>query len=206
MRRGNCVPMIALCLVLAGCGEATKETTAAQLRQLYQGDDGCTMVAAVRCDQEGRAWEGKLRCDYVPDGESTVEVLEPEIIAGVKALVSPESFALSYEGQTLNIGALTEEEMSPADCLPRLMEALRKGWLLEENREVWNETECIRLMVDQSGSGGGKVISTLWLRLEDGAPVHGELAVDEEVIFAVEFTEFEFCGTIANQEVATSGK
>lgn len=206
MRRKNCVPMIALCLVLAGCGEATKETTAADLRQLYQGEGGCTMTAAVRCDQEGRAWEGKLRCDYVPEGESTVEVLEPELIAGVKAIVSPDGFAISYEGQTLNIGALTEEELSPADCLPRLMEALRSGWLLEENKETWNETECIRLMVDQTGSGDGKLVSTLWLRLEDGAPVHAELAVEEEVIFTVEFTEFEFRDTMIDQEAAASGK
>lgn len=199
--------MIALCLLLTGCGETpAKETTAADLRGLYADASSCTMEATLRCSQEDRAWEGTLRCDYAAEGESTIEVLSPEIIAGVKAIVTAEGLALSCEDQTLNIGTLTEEELSPAVCLPRLMDALRSGWLLEENRETWGETECIRLTLDQTGSAGGKILSTLWLRLSDGAPVYAELAVEEEVIFTVEFTAFEFCDTIINQEAAASGK
>ena len=207
MRKQSCVPMIALCLLLTGCGETpAKEITAADLRALYTDVSGCTMEATIRCSQEDRAWEGTLRCDYVPGGGSTVEVLAPEMIAGVKAIVTADGLALSCDDQTLNIGTLTEEELSPAVCLPRLMDALRSGWLLEENRETWGEAECIRLMLDQTGSGGGKIVSTFWLRLSDGAPVYAELAVEEEVIFTVEFTAFEFCDTIDSQEAAASGK
>ena len=197
--------MIALCLVLAGCGEGTKETDAEALRQLYSDASGCRMEATVRCDQEGLAWEGQLRCEYVPEGESTVEVLSPEIIAGVKVTVGPEDFSLSYGEQTLNIGPLSAEELTPADCLPRLMDALRSGWLLEENREDWDGTDCVRLMVDQSGSSG-KILSTFWLRQTDGMPLHAELAAGEEVIFTVEFTAFEFCGTIDPQKTNDTGK
>ena len=205
MRKLIYAPMMALCLLLTACGTGEeKEATAEELRQLHLDAPGCTMTATVTCSQEDLLWEGTLRCDYVPGGDSTVEVLAPELIAGVKAIVG-EEFALSYEGEVLNIAPLTSEDLSPAVCLPRLMDALRSGWLLEENRETWAETECIRLVVDQSGEEQ-KIVSTLWLRLWDAAPLRAEIAVEDEVILTAEFTEFSFCDMIESQEEPSSGK
>ena len=76
------------------------------------------------------------------------------------------------------------------------MSALRDGWLLEENQEDWNETPCLRLTVDQSGLQDGKIVSTLWLRQEDGTPLRGEIAVDGEMILTADFTSFVFYDTI----------
>ena len=154
------------------------------------------MEAVVTCGQEDLVWEGTLRCDYVPGGESTVEVLAPETIAGVRAVLTDSDWYLEYGDMSLNAGALSREAVSPAACLPRLMDALRDGWLLEENRETWGETPCVRLTVDQTGGQGGKLVSTLWLREEDGLPLRGELAVDGEIILTAEFTSFSFCDTL----------
>ena len=85
-------------------------------------------------------------------------------------------------------------------CLPQLMSALRDGWLLEENEEDWQETPCLRLTVDQTGEQNGKILSTLWLRQEDGTPLRGEIAVDGEIILTADFTSFFFYDTIENQE------
>ena len=71
---------------------------------------------------------------------------------------------LEYEDLCLGAGTLSSQQVSPMACLPRLMSALRDGWLLEENREDWNEIPCVRLTVDQSGSQDGKILSTLWLQ------------------------------------------
>ena len=191
--------MMALCLLLTGCG-GPGETDAADLRDRYHDMTGCTMEAAVVCDQEGLEWEAALRCDYVPGGESTVEVLAPETIAGVKAVLDEDTWRLEYEGDCLNAGAVSQEEVSPAACLPRLMNALRNGWLLEENEETWNEVPCLRLTVDQSGTQDGKIVSTLWLRQDDGTPLRGEIAVDGEIFLTAEFTSFVFYDTIENQE------
>ena len=193
--------MITLLLLLAACGGGTAEETV-DLRDRYHDMTGCTMEAAVSCDQEGLAWEAVLRCDYVPNGESTVEVLSPESIAGVKALLNNTDWRLEYQGDSLNAGTLSDEEISPALCLPRLMNALRDGWLLEENEEDWNGVPCRRLTVDQSGVKDGKILSTLWLRQNDGTPLRGEIAVDGEIILTAEFTSFAFCDIInpAEQE------
>ena len=157
------------------------------------------MEAAVSCDQEGLAWEAELRCAYVPGGESTVEVLAPEHIAGVRAVLSDTDWRLEYEGESLNAGTLSDEEISPAACLPRLMNALRDGWLLEENEETWNGVPCLRVTVDQTGVKDGKILSTVWLNLDGGIPVRGEIAVDGEVILTADFTSFSFCDTMPEE-------
>ena len=84
MRKWLCVPMMAL-LLLSACG-GKGEQEAADLRDRYHDMDGCVMEAAVSCSQGDRAWQAELRCEYVPDGRTTVEVLSPETIAGVRAL------------------------------------------------------------------------------------------------------------------------
>ena len=197
MRKRMCVPMIALCLLLTACGGAG-EKEAADLRDLYHDMSGCSMEAQVTCDQQGAEWTAELRCEYVPEGESTVEVLSPETIAGVKAVLRDTDWYLEYEGKSLDAGTLSREEISPAVCLPRLMNALRNGWLLEENKEAWGEVPCLRLTVDQSGTQNGKILSTVWLRQENGTPLRGEIAVDGEIILTAEFTAFTFYDTIDN--------
>ena len=199
MRKKIYVPMIALCLLLTSCGDAGEESSAS-LRDRYREMSGCTMEAAIVCDQEGMEWEASLRCEYVPGGESVVEVLAPETIAGVKAVISDSDWSLEYEGECLNAGAISSEGISPAACLPRLMNALRDGWLLEKNEESWNEVPCLRLCVDQSGTQNGKIVSTIWLRQDDGMPLRGEISVDGEIILTAEFTSFAFYDTITRQE------
>lgn len=196
MRRWLCVPMMTLCLLLTGCG-GERENAAADLRAPYRSMAGCSMV--VTCTQEDQVWEATMKCDYTPGGESTVEVTAPETIAGVKAVLTEDDWSLVYEDICLNAGTLSEEAVSPAVCLPRLMSALRDGWLLEENREDWDEAACQHLTLDQTGSGGGKIVSDLWLRQDTGTPVRGEISVDGEIILTAEFTNFSFYDTIANQ-------
>lgn len=191
--------MMALCLLLSGCGGTGEENTA-DLRSRYHDMAGCTMEAMVICDQDGLEWEAALRCDYIPGGESTVEVLAPESIAGVKAVLDEDTWQLEYEDSCLNAGTVSREEISPAACLPRLMNALRDGWLLEENEETWNDVSCLRLTVDQSGTQDGKIVSTIWLRRDDGTPLRGEIAVDGEIFLTAEFTSFTFYDTMEGQE------
>lgn len=200
MRKWNiCVPMMTLLLVLTACGGG-ETSPAVDLRDQYHDCGGCEMEAVVRCEQEGLAWEASLRCVYFPDAPSTVEVLAPEEIAGVKAIVDESEWSLEYEGDVLNAGPLSREEISPAVCLPRLMSALRDGWLLEENQEDWNGVPCQRVTVDQSGQQDGKIISTIWLNLDGAAPVRGEIAVDGVTILSADFSSFSFTNEPENPE------
>lgn len=193
MRRRMCAPMISLLLLLAACGRVEeKEAPGMHLRKLYEDMAGCSMVAEVCCSFDTLLWTGELRCDYVPSGESLVEVLKPESIAGVRARMRDDSWQLEYEETVLPVPVLGETSLSPAACLPRLMHALREGWLLEEREEVLREIPCLRLTLDESAPDGRKIVSTLWLRREDGIPLRGEVALENEIILTAEFTSFTF--------------
>ena len=200
-----CVPMMTLCLLLVGCAGGTgagEEADAAALRAPYANMTGCEMEAEIVWSEGDQEWRAEVRCEYVPDGETTVEVLSPETIAGVRAVVTGEDLKLEYEDLCLGAGTLSSQQVSPMACLPRLMSALRDGWLLEENREDWNEIPCVRLTVDQSGTQDGKILSTLWMNTADGTPVRGEIAVDDEIILTADFTGFSFYDTMEPVEQA----
>jgi len=196
VRKWFCVPMMTLCLLLTGCGK--EKPTPEDLRLRWQEMGGCTMEAVVVCAQENLEWEATLRCDYAADGPCTVEVLSPEHVAGVKAVIDGTERRLEYEGVVLDAGTLSREAISPAECLPHLVDALRAGWLLEENEETWRDVPCLRMTLEQSGAQT-EILSTVWLRLDDGTPLRGEIAVDGENILTAEFTSFLFCDTIENR-------
>lgn len=198
MRGGKCVPMMALCLLLCGCGGETEERTETLLEP-YRAMAGCAMEAEVTCGGTEETLTYALRCDYVPGGRSTVEVLSPETAAGIRATVEGEKMALEYEGLCLPVDR--QGSGAPAACLPRLMDALREGWLLEENREELDGVPCLRLCLDRTGQGE-ELLFVLWLREEDGLPVLGEIALEEEIILQARFTNFEFGGILSNQDHA----
>ncbi len=81
-----------------------------------------------------------------------MEVLSPETIAGVRAVLSDGEAALEYEDQCLNAGTVSGEKLSPMECLPELMAALREGWLLAESREEVGGSPCLRLTLDRTGA------------------------------------------------------
>ena len=191
MRGWKCVPTMALCLLLMGCGAG--EEAAEDARQPYRDMEGCTMEAVLRCGgEDGAVWDFTLRCEYDPEGVSTVEVLSPETAAGVTAEIDGEDLTLRYQDLCLGAGTVSREELSPLQCLPELMAALREGWLLSQGREEAGEEPCLRLELDRTGPEGGKIVSTVYLRETDGTPVYGEIAVEGEVLCRAAFTDFTF--------------
>ena len=192
MRKGSCVPMMALCLLLMGCG-AGEESAAEALRQPYREMTGCAMTAEVRLSgEDGTVGDFTLRCEYDPEGVTTVEVLAPETAAGVIVEIDGEDLTLRYRDLVLGAGTVSSEKLSPMECLPELMAAAREGWLLSESRETVGEEPCLRLELDRTGREGGKLVSTLYLREGDGVPVYGEIAVEGDVVLKAAFTDFTF--------------
>lgn len=198
MRRWMCVPMIALCLLTAGCGGASSTEAAEAAREPFRTSNGCTMEAEVTCSNNDKEIRFTLKCTEDAEETATVEVLAPETVAGVKATVSGDALTLTYDDACLNAGTLSDEELSPAVCLPRLLSALRSGWLLEQNREKLDGTPCLRLSLDQTGKDGNKIVSTVWLREDDNTPLLGEIAVENEIILRAEFTSFSFGDILKN--------
>ena len=203
MRKWLCVPMMTLCVLLAGCGVGENAAGKTDLRQVYQAMDGCVMEAVITGGTE-EVTVFTLRCEYTPGAASVVEILAPETAAGIRAVVDGSDLSVVYEDLCLPAGNIGDEKISPAVCLPRMMDILREGWLLEEGSETQEEVPCRRLCLDGSESGTG-VESVFWLRETDGMPLRGEIFVDGEIILTAEFTNFQFCDKITSQAGAFSG-
>ena len=187
--------MIALCLLLCGCKEQAEET---DIRAAYREMSGCELTMKVVCGEAQREWAATLQCHYAPEGESTVEVTEPLELAGVRAVLREADWSLEYSDLCLNIGPLSAEQISPATVPVRMLNALREGWLLEQNDESREGVPCTRLALDQTGASNTDIVTTVWLRQADGTPFLGEIAVDGETILTVRFTKFGFCDTITD--------
>ena len=117
-------------------------------------------------------------------------VLAPAHLEGLSAVFEGEDCSLCYEDYVLDAGTLGESRLSPAEILPRLMDALRTGYLLEQGVESANGEELLRLCMETEAQGIDQYW-TIWLR-EDGTPVVAEVSEKNELIFRMEFTTFSF--------------
>lgn len=79
-----------------------------------------------------------------------MEVTEPLELAGVRAVLREADWSLEYSDLCLNIGPLSAEQISPATVPGTDAQALREGWLLEENTEERQDIPCVRLALEQT--------------------------------------------------------
>lgn len=197
MRRKRGLGLLAaLLLLLTGCGGGDS-ASGEELLARYAAMEGCELEAVVKCEYADELRSYTLRCAYVPAGESQVTVLAPESLAGLSAVFDGETCTLRYDGLVLPAGTLGDSQLSPAEALPRLIDALRTGYLLEQSREDIGGETLHRLTVETE-TAGAKEYWTAWLR-DDGTPTAAEITVKEKLIFRMEFTAFAF-GAILTDE------
>ena len=63
------------------------------------------------CDQNGQEWTASVGCTYKADGGAEIEVLSPERIADVRAILGGETLTLEYEDLCLDAGMLSREKI-----------------------------------------------------------------------------------------------
>ena len=95
---------------------------------------------------------------------------------------------LSSEGLQLPAGASLD--ICPANCLPYLLRALADGYVLEQSSEALDNTPCLRLALDTTAPGGGKVLCAVWLDAEGLFPRYAEFLRNEQVVLTVKLLAF----------------
>ena len=134
MKRTYLPLLLALALLLSGCGSrdgARFDAFAEELRS--RGD--VVMTAEVRAEQEDNTCSFTLRYAEGIDGGCTVEVVEPELICGVKARMNADGTKLVYDSVAVDTGDDGGTGLSPMGALPLLVRALRQGSV----DSVWKE-------------------------------------------------------------------
>lgn len=175
-----------LCLTLVSCGGAlagsSNEEKALSIRAEYIGAVSIEMTVALKADYGDRVYEYTLK--YTGDTNSgELEVMEPEIIAGLKAEVSNSDVSLKYDGAVLDTGAITEDGMTPIEAIPTMINAWKSGYISECYTEKLDETNTLVIVIDLSEG----LSQRTWFDVTTNLPVKSETVSGEFVVIECKF-------------------
>lgn len=191
------VLVVAVVLLLGGC--AAEDDSLGQILKQYETMGSCSMEAVVRCEYAHESREYTLGCTYNVDGESEVTILKPEALQGLTIIFDGEERRVTYKDLVLDAPALGKNRLSPADVLPRLMDAVKQGWLLEENGEQ-EDGEFLRKITFETEEKGVKQCWTVLFDEKTGVPCYAEVSEDGQLFFTIEFTKFSIDDIMTSPE------
>ena len=148
--------MITLLLELSACGEGSESAGLdARFRQYYAALTSFTARAQVTADYGERVYQYELAMS----GDLTqgsLEVLSPENIAGAGFSWAEGGGSMSYEGVSLETGALSEDGLSPADAMPMILETLATGRQISTGEQKLDGEDTIYLELANPAYPGGR--------------------------------------------------
>lgn len=175
------VLMISL-LLLGGCGEreARLQNDFAAFRDALIAAGGVGFRAELTADYGETVSTYLLAVSY--DGQETaVEIMEPALLSGVRAVAKWGEAAMEYDGVMLGAGPLDEDGLTPVSALPAILSAMAGG---HEELLWWDgDTAAARLYVGESSA------CTVWL--DKGlVPVRAELSSGGRTVISCAITDW----------------
>ena len=181
-RRFGAALMIPL-LLLAGCGEreAALDKDFDAFRESVAGASRITVHVTLTADYGETAESYVLDASY--DGkQTTVGIVEPALIAGVKSTARWGETTIEYGGVLLGTGTLDEEGLSPAAAMPAVFAAMAGGYV----ELLWRDGDLIAARI----YAGEDSRCTVWLTAEELTPVHAEIASGGRTVISCELTDW----------------
>ena len=125
-------------------------------------------------------------------------VSEPEELTGVGAVLEGDKLTLTFDDLVLDVGTLSPR-VSALSCVPLVLQNFPKVYLDSSGAETLGDVDTLR--ADFSLTLSGETLAcSLWLDAS-GAPVYAEIAENDKIIAAAEFTNFIF-GDILSPDAA----
>ena len=184
MRKGIISALMMTLLLLPGCGEreARLEKGFGELRSAVTAAESLRFQAELTADYGGTVADYTLDVAY--DGQETaVQIVAPELIAGVKATVLRGQTTVSYDGVILGAGPLDNEGLTPVSAIPVMIDAMASSYV----ELLWWDGDYItaRLYVGENS------VLTLWLDGKSFVPVAGEIATDGRTVVTCRISGWE---------------
>lgn len=178
--------LMIISLLFCGCGEAQRlEAAFEKARENWQEAKSLSFTAEVTAELYDSVFSCTLLCTY-SDGETVVEILSPENIAGIKARLKDGEAQLEYDGLILAIGDPMRGESSPLGAMPLIISALLEGHVTL----LWDETQgesrmaAAEIYVDENSS------LRLWFDRENFTLLHGELVSGGRAVVKCKISDF----------------
>ena len=147
---------------------------------------GCRFTAEIEAHLDDGTAAFTLECVCAPDGAVTLEVTEPESVAGITATVEPGARTARFDDIALDFGLLAEGQLAPM-AIPQL---LCGAWTQDYIREAGADGEDLNA-VYLSGWGGRELAVEQWLT-KDGQPAYAELWFGSQNAASVRIRDFSF--------------
>lgn len=180
MRKGLISALMMTLLLLAGCArrEAKLENEFAAFRESLRTAQSIEARAELSCDSGAAVSQYGLQLSRTEE-ETRITVTEPELLAGISAVVSGADARVEYEGLMLGVGELAG--LTPVSALPEMLTAMAYGY----EELLWREDDYLaaRLWLDE------EIVMTLWLL--EGVPVCAEISEAGQTVMTCRFENWQ---------------
>ena len=188
-------PMLLCLLLLCSCGKEIDR--AEEMQEQYKNLASYETDVRVSVPREDETLAYALHLSAQGDTVRAT-VSEPEELAGVGAVLAGEKLTLTFDDLVLDVGTLSPR-VSALSCVPLVLQNFPKAYLDSSGAETLGDIDALR--ADFSLTLDGETLAcSLWLD-EFGAPVYAEIAENDKIIAAAEFTNFIF-GDILSPDAA----
>ena len=174
--------LLALCVILTGCGKNRALEGAESFSEKLSSTENISFTASLRTEYDDKTVSFLLAFASDADG-CTVTVIEPALIRGISAHIKDGETKLVYDTVALDTGELDAFGLSPMSSLPLLVDAMKNGFIesaWEENGEY-----CADIIASDELS--------VQLRLDKYTltPTHAELISEGRVKVFVDIKDFQ---------------
>lgn len=194
MRRSRVIGVLMITLLLTACGTAGGDhgpmEQALAIRGEYLAAAGCIARLDVTADYGQRVYTYTVDVT-VSGGETTLQVVAPDEVAGFTARLNGTQGSIDYDGAVLETGQLSSDGLTPLSAVPALLDTARSGFIAGCTREMLGEETALRVQChDPAVEPGTGRETTLWFHADSHELLQGEISLDGHRVILCEFSEF----------------
>lgn len=171
--------------LLCGCNAQTDRMQQALDFRAAVLESGCGFKARVTADYGDRVFSFTLACTYSPESGGELTVLEPQTLAGIRAVCTAREARVEYDGLTFGLGDLGGGRLAPMQ-LPLI---LGQCWCGEYIAAAGEAENGWRMSCDMGYENDALRVDT-WFS-EGGAPEYCEISADGELLLSAQLYEFQ---------------
>ncbi|MBR5489709.1 MAG: hypothetical protein IKV79_00390 [Oscillospiraceae bacterium] len=173
-------------LLLCSCGERDSlEKHLHEARARWEEGKTIRFTAELCAELSQEVFTCRLNCLH-EKGETIIEIIEPENLAGIKVRMKDGETALEFDGIILAIENPMMGESSPLGAMGLFMDALRCGFI----NQMWMERENEQALAVYEMYVDDNTSAKLWFWEENFALMNAELVRNGRSVVKCKITDF----------------